>query len=65
MPVNCCRSEFIEIEYNLLKMIFFYLQEGFAQPDQENGNGGLDDAHALAVDNGNNANFVGGEDETY
>ncbi len=49
---------------NLLVICFF--QEGFAQPDQENGNGDLDDANGLTVgSNGNGSALVGGDEDTY
>ncbi len=44
----------------------FFFQEGFAQPDQENGNGDLDDANGLTVgSNGNGSALVGGDEDTY
>jgi hypothetical protein len=48
------------------KLVDIFLKEGFAQPDQENGNGDLDDANGLTVDsNGNGSALVGGEEDTY
>lgn len=42
------------------------LQEGFAQPDQENGNGDLEDTNGHTVSsNGNGSALVAGEEDTY
>ncbi len=44
----------------------FIFQEGFAQPDQENGNGDSDDATGLIIgSNGNGSALVGGDEDTY
>ncbi|CAF1555181.1 unnamed protein product [Adineta steineri] len=48
--------------------ILYATEEGFAQPDQENGNGDLDDANGLTVGsngNGNGSALVGGDEDTY
>ncbi|CAF1074273.1 unnamed protein product [Adineta steineri] len=48
--------------------ILYATEEGFAQPDQENGNGELDDANGLTVGsngNGNGSALVGGDEDTY
>ncbi|CAF1064178.1 unnamed protein product [Rotaria sordida] len=46
--------------------ILYATEEGFAQPDQENGAGELYEAHGLTVDNnGNGSALVGGDDDTY
>ncbi|CAF3409969.1 unnamed protein product [Rotaria sp. Silwood1] len=43
-----------------------YATEGFAQPDQENGVGDLDEANGLTVgNNGNGSALIGGDDDTY
>ena len=45
-----------------------FFQDGFAQPDQENGNGNgdLDDANGLTIgSNGNGSALVGGDEDTY
>lgn len=42
-------------------------QEGFAQPDQENGGGDLDEANGLTAANNhaNGSGLVAGDDDTY
>ncbi len=53
----------------LIKILSMYLvlfQDGFAQPDQENGNGDLDDANGLTVgNNGNGSALVVGDEDTF
>jgi len=43
--------------------ILYATEEGFAQPDQENGNGELDDANGLTL--GGTSAPIGGDDDTY
>jgi len=46
--------------------ILYATEEGFAQPDQENGNGDLDDANGLTVgNNGNGSALVVGDEDTF
>ncbi|CAF0846522.1 unnamed protein product [Rotaria sp. Silwood1] len=46
--------------------ILYATEEGFAQPDQENGVGDLDEANGLTVgNNGNGSALIGGDDDTY
>ncbi len=47
---------------NHLLRIYIYLQEGFAQPDQEND---ADNFHDPAVNNGDGSALIGGDDETF
>ncbi len=47
-------------------MYLVLFQDGFAQPDQENGNGDLDDANGLTVgNNGNGSALVVGDEDTF
>ncbi|CAF1132875.1 unnamed protein product [Adineta ricciae] len=46
--------------------ILYATEEGFAQPDQENGNGEAEDVNGITVgSNGNGSALVGGEEDTY
>ena len=44
----------------------FFFQDGFAQPEGENGNGEVEDHHGSIVgSNGNGSALIGTEEETY
>ena len=44
----------------------FFFQEGFAQPDQENGNGDSYETNGVSVaSNGNGSALIGADEETY